>query len=169
MILAENPEHAVPGHTRPLIGGQETTEVLKNYRDGIHHIFKATIEGINKGMTPDELVHSVKLPPELASKDYLREYYGNIQWGIRAIFDGYLGWFDGNPTNLFSLPPAEEAAKMVELAGGTDALISNAQKALKNGEVQWCAQLCDHLIALNPKSTDAMLLKAEALRTKAGK
>lgn len=163
MMLAEGPEHAVPGHTLPLIGKKETTEVLKTYRDAIQYIFQATIEGINKGMTPDELVHSVKLPLELASKDYLREFYGNVEWGVRAIFDGYLGWFDGNPTNLFSLPPAEEAAKMAQLAGGADALASHARKALENGEVQWCAQLCDHLIALNPDSNDAKFLKADAL------
>ncbi len=90
-------------------------------------------------MTPDELAHSVTLPPELASKDCLREFYGNVQWGVRAIFDGYLKWFDGNPTNLFSLPPAEEAANMVRLVGGFDALTSHARKALKNGESQWCA------------------------------
>jgi uncharacterized sulfatase len=163
MMLAEEPEHAVPGHTLPLIGKKETTEVLKTYRDAIQYIFQATIEGINKGMTPDELVHSVKLPLELASKDYLREFYGNVEWGVRAIFDGYLGWFDGNPTNLFSLAPREEAAKMAQLAGGVGALALHAHKALENGEAQWCAQLCDHLIALNPNSNDAKLLKADAL------
>jgi uncharacterized sulfatase len=163
MMLAQGPEHAVGGHTLPLIGKKETTEVLASYRDAIKHVFDATIEGINKGMTPDELVHHVKLPPELASRDHLREFYGNVQWGVRAIFNGYLGWFDGNPTNLFSLPPAEEAAKMARLAGGTGALASHARKALENGEAQWCAQLCDHLIALNPDAKDAKRLKADAL------
>jgi uncharacterized sulfatase len=163
MMLAEEPEHAIPGHTLPLIGKKQTTEVLKDYRDGVQHIFETTIEGINRGMTPDELVHYVKLPPNLASKDYLREFYGNIEWGVRAIFNGYLGWFDGNPTTLFSLPPEEEAAKMAKLAGGAHALFSHGRKALENGEAQWCAQLCDHLIALNPDSKDAKILKADAL------
>ena len=74
-----------------------------------------------------------------------------------------MGWFDGNPTNLFSLPPREEAAKMARLAGGADVLARQARKALENGEAQWCAQLCDHLIALNPDASEAKLLKADAL------
>ena len=52
---------------------------------------------------------------------------------------------------------------MARLAGGADALMSSAEKAMKNGEAQWCAQLCDHLIALNPESAQPKLLKAEAL------
>ena len=163
MMLAEEPEHAVPGHTLPLVGKKETVEVLTNYRDAIQYVFETTIAGINRGMTPDELVHTVKLPPELATEDHLLEFYGNVEWGIRAIFTGYLGWFDGNPTNLFSLPPAEEAAKMARLAGGVDALATQAQEALDNGEAQWCAQLCDHLIALDSDSSEAKLLKARAL------
>ena len=163
MMLAEGPDHAIPGHTPPVIGRKQTTEILTSYRDAIQYVFDATIEGMNKGMTPDELVHHVKLPPELASRDHLREFYGNIQWGVRAIFDGYMGWFDGNPTNLFSLPPRQEAAKMARLAGGADALARQAREALENGEAQWCAQLCDHLIALNPDAGEPRLLKADAL------
>jgi len=169
MMLAEKPLHAVPGHTLPLIGEKQTTEVLTNYRDAIRYVFDATIEGINRGMTPDELVHHVKLPPELASKDYLREFYGNVEWGVRAIFSGTMGWFDGNPTHLFCLPPAEEAKRMAELAGGEKQLASRARQALNDGDAQWCSQLCDHLIALSPKAKEPKLLKAQALESLADK
>lgn len=163
MMLAENPEHAVPGHTLPLLGREETHAVMEDYRDAIQFVFDATIEGMNAGMTPDELVHSIELPPEFASQDHLGEFYGNIEWGIRAIFDGYLGWFDGNPTNLFSLAPEDEARKMAELAGGVDALHTHAKNALEEGEAQWCARLCDFLIALNPDAKEPKQLKADAL------
>ena len=86
MMLTEKPEHAVPGHTRPLVGKKETTETLKNYRDGIEYIFNETIKGINKGMTPDELVHSVKLPQKLASKDYLLEFLRQYPVGNQGNF-----------------------------------------------------------------------------------
>jgi len=162
-MLQENPDRLVPGHTRPVLEKGLVIEMLTNYRDAIRFVFNKTIEGMNKGMTPDELVDYVKLPQEYADKDCLREYYGNVEWAVRSIFAGTLGWFDGNPTTLFSLPPAEEAAKMADLAGGADALATQARKALANGEAQWCAQLCDHLIALSPESGEAKLLKAEAL------
>lgn len=168
MMIAEKPAHAVPGHTQPIIGEERTVEVLTNYRDAIKHVFDKTIEGINRGMTPDQLVDYVDLPDHMKELDYLREYYGNIEWGVRAIFSGYLGWFDGNPTNLFSLPPQEEAKKMAELAGGADTLRKAAEKALKGNDAQWCAQLCDHLLALNPTDQPVRAMKADALELLAG-
>lgn len=163
MMLKEKPDKLVPGHTRPITDKALVIEMLTVYRDAIRFVFDRTIEGMNKGMTPDELVDFVKLPQKYADKDYLKEYYGNVEWAVRSIFSGTLGWFDGNPTNLFSLPPAEEAARMADLAGGVDQLAEQARKAYSNGEAQWCAQLCDHLIALRPDSKDARLLKADAL------
>ncbi|MCM8540468.1 MAG: alkyl/aryl-sulfatase [Lentisphaeraceae bacterium] len=165
MMIEEKPVHAIPGHTKPIIGEKNTSEVLANYRDAVKYIFDKTIEGINKGLTPDQLVGSVDLPEHLKSLDYLKEYYGNIQWGIRSIFSGYMGWFDGNPTNLFSIPPKEEAKRMVKLSGGEAALRNAAKKALEENDAQWSAQLCDHLLALSPKDQSLRNLKAEALET----
>jgi len=163
LMLKEKPAHAVPGHTQPIIGEEKTTEVLTNYRNAIKHVFDKTVEGINKGMTPDELVDYARLPEEYAELDYLREYYGNVEWGVRAIFTGYLGWFDGNPTNLFSLPPAEEAQRMIKLAGGEAAYRKAASDALAEKDAQWCAELCDHLLALDRDDQDVRNLKADAL------
>ena len=104
-MLKERPAHLVGGHTRPISGEAAVREVLSNYRDGIRSIFDQTIAGMNQGLTPDQLVEVVKLPSHLAELDYLREYYGNIEWSVRSIFNGYFGWFDGNPSNLFPLSP----------------------------------------------------------------
>jgi uncharacterized sulfatase len=162
-MLNEGAEFLVPGHTRPIIGKATVAEALTDYRDAIRFVFDKTIEGMNKGLTPDELVDYVKLPARLAEKDYLREYYGNVEWAVRAIFGGYLGWFDGNPSNLFPLSPGEEAQHIVQLAGGVDALLAQARTALRNGDAQWAAQLCDYLLALQPDAVEPKLLKAEAL------
>lgn len=162
-MLQEGAEALVAGHTRPIMGAENVKQALTDYRDAIRFVFDKTIEGMNKGLTPDELVDYVKLPENLAEKDYLREYYGNVEWAVRAIFQGYLGWFDGNPTNLFSLSPKDEAERMAKLAGGEGALLENAQTALKEGDAQWAAQLSDHLIALDPQAGEPKLLKADAL------
>ncbi|MHC4106158.1 MAG: MBL fold metallo-hydrolase, partial [Planctomycetota bacterium] len=111
-MLQEKPEFLVPGHTRPVIGKEKIAEMLMDYRDAIRFVFNKTIEGMNKGMTPDELVDYVKLPERFVDKDYLREYYGNMQWAVRQIFNAHLGWFDGNPSNLFPLNPREEALRL---------------------------------------------------------
>jgi len=162
-MLKENPDKLVPGHTRPITDKELVTEMLTNYRDAIRFVFNKTIEGMNKGMTPDELVDYVKLPRKYADKDYLKEYYGNIEWAVRSAFAGTLGWFDGNPTTLFSLPPQEEAERMVALAGSKAKLQDAASQALAGKDYQWTAQICDHLIALNPSAAKPKLMKAAAL------
>lgn len=162
-MLREGPEFLIPGHTRPISGKEKIAEVLTNYRDAIRFVFDKTIEGMNKGLVPDELVDYVKLSARFADKDYLREYYGNVEWAVRSIFAGHLGWFDGNPTNLFSLSPREKARRIADLAGGRDALLKSAQKALASKDYQWAAELADHLIALSPKVAEPKKLKADAL------
>lgn len=163
MMLKEGAACLVPGHTRPIIGQAAVAEALADYRDAIRFVFDKTIEGMNQGMTPDELVGYVKLPARLADKDDLREYYGNVQWAVRAIFDGYLGWFDGNPSHLFPLAPKAEAQRIAKLAGGDAALLDQARQALKSGDAQWAAQLCDYLLALDPSARAPKLIKAGAL------
>ena len=133
----------VPGHTLPVIGETETQKVLTDYRDAVQFVHDKTVEGVNKGLTPDQLVEYVELPEHLAGKDYLQPFYGNVEFGVRSIFNFYLGWFDGNPTNLFRLTRKEEALRMAKLAGGEDKLMQAAQEALKSGDPQWAAQLAD--------------------------
>nr|WP_232103036.1 alkyl/aryl-sulfatase [Gimesia maris] len=162
--LADNDAAAlVGGHTRPILGASKVKQVLKDYHDAVQFIHDKTVEGMNKGMTPDELVEYVQLPENLASKDYLQPFYGHPEWGGRSVFNGYLGWFDGNPTNLFRLSPKSEAERVAKLAGGTDKLLASAHDALAADDNQWAAQLADHLLAIEPGNPTAMQIKADAL------
>ncbi len=162
-MLDLEPEYLISGHARPIAGRDHVRTVLENYRSAMMFVLDETLDGMNRGLTPDELAGSIQLPPTLASLPYLREFYGVIPWAVRSIYGGYVGWFDGNPTNLFPLPPVEEANRMVALAGSEEALMSAAQSALEAGDFQWACQLVDHLLALDPGSVAARALKAEAL------
>ena len=138
-------------------------EALDVYSRGLWHVYNATIEGMNVGKTPDELVHEVRLPDDLADHPLLREYYGNVAWSVRAIFNGVLGWFDGNPTTLNPLDPADRARRIAGLAGGAGVLAERARAALAGGEAQWAAELCDMVLALNVRRAEVTALKADAL------
>lgn len=162
-MLNEGPNFLVPGHTRPVIGKEKIAEVLTDYRDAIRYVFNKTIEGMNKGLSPDELVEYVQLPQRFKDKDHLRSYYGDPEWAVRSIFSYYLGWFDGNPSNLFPLSPVEEAKRIAKLAGGDEALLKQAEEAFANQDYQWAAQLCDYLISLDANNKIPKLLKADAL------
>lgn len=162
-LIEERAVALVAGHTRPIIGEKQVNQTLINYRDAIRFLFDKTVEGINKGMTPNQLVDYVKLPDKYLKLDYLRPYYGNPEWAIRAIFSGYLGWFDGNATNLFPLSDKKEAERVAKMVGGQEKLVELVAKAIKEQDYQWAAQLSDYLLALNPNNKSALLYKADAL------
>ncbi|MCE2532166.1 MAG: alkyl/aryl-sulfatase [Acidimicrobiia bacterium] len=162
-IRALEPAHLVLGHTLPISGAGAVDEALGVYSRALWHVYNATIEGMNAGRTPDELVLEVRLPEDLAEHPLLREYYGAVAWSVRAIFDGVLGWFDGNPTTLNPLYPAKRAERIAALAGGADILLEQARDALAAGEAQWAAELCDMLLAIDFRRDDVTALKADAL------
>lgn len=162
-LAAYDAEAIVGGHTNPITGAIEVKQVLTDYHAAVQFIHDKTVEGINKGLTPDELVEYVQLPEDLASKDYLQPFYGHPEWGVRSVFNGYLGWFDGNPSNLFRLTPKDEADRLSKLLGGPDKLLDAARAALAADDNQWAAQLADHLCAIDADDKNAKHIKADAL------
>ena len=158
-------EYLVPHHTRPITGADNIFETLTHYRDAIQFVHDQTIRLMNQGLPPLEIVQRVKLPPHLARQPYLHEYYGTVTWSVRAIFDGYLGWFGGNATDLFPLSPDERARRFADLAGGEQKLIEHARQAVARKDYQWALELSDQLLQINPASEAYRKLKAEALRS----
>ncbi|MFR9651869.1 MAG: alkyl/aryl-sulfatase [Rikenellaceae bacterium] len=162
-ILSYDAAAMAQGHTRPIVGEDAVRKAVTDMRDAIRYTFDKTIEGMNRGLTPDELVEYAALPERLANEPYLTQFYGRQEWAIRNIFNGYMGWFDGNPTTLRPLSPREEARRFAELAGGVKKVESAARKALKSGDYQWAAELSDRLISLDPESRVYRHIKADAL------
>ena len=158
-------EYLVPHHTRPITGAEKIYETLTNYRDAIQYVHDQTIRLMNKGLSPLEIVERVNLPPHLARQPYLHEYYGTVSWSVRAIFDGYLGWFGGNATDLFPLSPHERANRFVDLAGSEQRLLEHARQAVAKKDYQWALELSDQLLQINPDLEVVRELKAEALKS----
>jgi alkyl sulfatase BDS1-like metallo-beta-lactamase superfamily hydrolase len=103
------------------------------------------------------------LPPSLAKEWYTRDYYGTLNHNAKAVYQRYLGWFDGNPANLHPHPPEAAGQRYVDLAGGADALIAKAQAAFDKGDYRWVAELVNHLVFADPLRRDARELQARAL------
>jgi len=163
-LMAFEPEVLAPGHTKAVTGADTIRETLTDYRDAIRHIIAETRRGMDAGKTVDELAHSVKLPPELTGKPYLREYYGRVDFAVRAYFVGTMGWFDGNPTSLSPLSPTDEANRFIELAGGPEAVMTAIEKARKEEDHQWALQLIDRLIHTGHGGENTRAIKADLLR-----
>jgi alkyl sulfatase BDS1-like metallo-beta-lactamase superfamily hydrolase len=163
MMRSLKAEYLVPGHSRPVTGASEIDAILRDYSHAIRYVHDQTIRGINRGLFPDELVQAVKLPKHLAEKPYLKEYYGRVSWSVRSIFNGYLGWFSGNETELNPLPPGERAKKIAELAGGEKALLEKAEDAFNRKSYQWVLELTDYLLLMEPGLKGARELKSASL------
>jgi len=164
-----NADYLIPSHTRPIIGRERILRTLTDYRDAIQFVHDQTIRGMNRGLTPNELVERVKLPGRLAEKPYLKEYYGSVALSVRGIFDNYLGWFSGNPTDLRPLDPYQKALHLASLAGGAENLMDNAKKAVSQGDYQWALFLTEQLTRLMPQDKDVKQLRALVLRRLASK
>ncbi len=162
-MRALRPEFVIPSHTRPLAGAAHIYATLTLYRDGITYIHDQTVRWINRGLTPDEIVARLRLPPHLAQAPFLQEFYGTAAWSIRTVFDGNLGWFDGNPSSLNPLNPQAQAQRMAELAGGADQLRAQLLKAVEQGQFQWALNLSDHALRLDPDDAAARAARVTAL------
>ena len=164
-ILRQFPaKYMIPSHGRPTSGREVIAETLTAYRDGIQYVYDQTLRNMNTGMTPDELVEIVKLPPHLVDHPWLGDFYGGVPHTVRQIYVGELGWFEGDPTFLDPVRYDEASKRYVDLMGGRSNVMKAAQKAADQGDYQWAAELTTHLVRADKNDMDARLLKAEALR-----
>lgn len=156
-------EALLPGHTQPIIGQAAVQEVLGTYRGAIESILLQTLDCIEQGLSEWETVAKVKLPPEYQDKPYLGEFYGTVQWSVRAVYNGYLGWFDGNPTNLERLPANVYNSKLLALIGDDAKVLAEIEAALAQDDPQLALELSDLLLTAGHSTAQASAYKREAL------
>ena len=155
------PEYLFPSHTKPL-RGPEVDETLTIYRDAIQFVHDQTIRLMNEGYYPDQIIEMIELPEEIADSPFLKEFYGTVRWSVKSIYNGYLGWFNGNIADLDPLTRKEEAERLATMVGGSEELYFKLQDAISNNDMQWALQLSDHLFALEFKTKEVKALRAIA-------
>ena len=117
----------------------------------------------NHGETMVEIAEQLDLPPELGDRWCNRSYYGSINHNAKAVYNLYLGWFDGNPSTLHPLPPVESSIRYVEYMGGADAVVGRARGDVESGDYRWAAQVLNHVVFADPTHTEARELLAQVL------
>ena len=148
MMLTYDAEYLLPGHTRPIVGAESVREVLGNYRAAIETVLVQTLDCLNKGFSLDEAVAAVKLPEDLAALPYLGEHYGSVEWSVRAIYQGYAGWFDGQVANIHPLSLSERAGELVPALGGVSKVTDLIETAQAEGKWQWALELCEMVLCV---------------------
>ncbi|WP_250461000.1 alkyl/aryl-sulfatase [Microbulbifer litoralis] len=150
-------------HHWPTWGNENVVEHLKKQRDLYKYLNDQTLRYANHGYNMVETAEMMELPPELADYWANRGYYGSVNHDTRAVWNYYLGFFDGNPARLYPLPPAEAGKKYVEYMGGADNLLKQAKKDYDAGNYRWVAQVLDNLVSAQPDNKAARNLLADAL------
>ena len=149
-------------HTWPVWGNQHINDYIGKYRDTIKYIHDQTLNMANQGYTMNEIGNMIQLPPTLANNWASRGYYGSVSHDARAVYNFYLGYFDGNPANLDPYGQTDMGKRYVKALGGAKQTIELAQEAYDKGDYRWTSELLKHVISAEPDNQAAKNLQANA-------
>lgn len=138
-------------HHWPRFGNAEIKDYIGKQRDTYKYLHDQTVRMMNTGLTPDEIAENLVLPDSLGGEWYNRGFYGSLSHNSKAVYDKYMGWYNGNPADLNRHIPTERAKRYVAAIGGTDAVMNVAGKAFDDGDYRWTAELLQHLVFAEPK------------------
>lgn len=162
-LFGSDTETLFTSHNWPRWGHEEVIEFLVNQRDLYKWMHDQSMRLANHGYVPTEIAEALELPEEFLANDHTRGYYGDLVHNSKAVYQRYLSWYDGNPSNLNRLPPVAAGKRYVELAGGADALLDNARRAFDAGDYRWVVELVNHLVFAEPGNAAARTLQADAM------
>jgi alkyl sulfatase BDS1-like metallo-beta-lactamase superfamily hydrolase len=158
-VLSWRPELVLPSHGMPIAGWENVERELTRYRDAIVAVHDAVVAGMNRGDSVFELMRSIELPEGLE----VGEGYGNLPWSVRGIYEGYVGWYDGQAASLYAVPRAAVSDDLVELAGGPESLAKRARTLIGAGAPLEALQLLDVALEASPTHRPSLELRLEVL------
>jgi alkyl sulfatase BDS1-like metallo-beta-lactamase superfamily hydrolase len=148
-------------HHWPTWGTANIIEFLTTQRDLYAYLHDQTLRLLNQGYTGPEIAEMIELPPALERSWHTHGYYGSVSHNVKAIYQRYLGWYDGNPARLWQHPPQEKARRYVEFMGGADEVVAKARRSFEAGDLRWAAEVLDHVVFTDPGHAEAKHLLAD--------
>ena len=145
-LFGAEAEVAFASHHWPTWGTERIVEFLSLQRDLYAYLHDQTLRMLNQGLVGAEIAERLQLPPALEAAWHTHGYYGSVSHNVKAIYQRYMGWYDGNPAHLWQHPPVEAAARYVEFMGGADAVVAKARASYDAGDLRWVAEVLDHVV-----------------------
>ncbi|MFD8688097.1 alkyl/aryl-sulfatase [Streptomyces sp. NPDC059651] len=145
-LFGDSMDVAFASHHWPTWGAGNVVEFLAVQRDLYAYMHDQTLRLLNAGLTGPEIAEEIELPPALENSWHARGYYGSLSHNVKAIYQRYLGWFDGNPAHLWEHPPVAAAVRYVECMGGADEVVGKAAKYVEQGDLRFAATLLNHVV-----------------------
>jgi alkyl sulfatase BDS1-like metallo-beta-lactamase superfamily hydrolase len=146
---------AFASHHWPTWGSANAIQYLSQQRDLYAYLHDQTLRMVNNGATGMEIAEEIQLPPHLESAWHAHGYYGSVSHNVKAIYQRYMGWFDGNPTSLWEHPPQAAATRYVDVIGGRQAVLDKARSYADAGDLRFAAELLKHAVFANPDDSAA--------------
>jgi alkyl sulfatase BDS1-like metallo-beta-lactamase superfamily hydrolase len=158
-VLALEPELLLPSHGEPIVGNKNIRTAMLRYRDAIQYVHDQTVLGMNQGRDVYSLMREITLPPALD----IGEAYGWVSWSVRGIYEGYMGWFDGEPVNMYAQSPQSIYKDLVKLSGGAGKVIDLAQQTLAAGDSVKALLLIEAALDAEPENQAVLAMRLEIL------
>ncbi|HEV7614765.1 MAG TPA: alkyl sulfatase dimerization domain-containing protein [Solirubrobacterales bacterium] len=162
-LFGEKSDVLFASHHWPRWGSERIVDYLKKQRDLYAYLHDQTLRLVNQGLTGHEIAEQIELPPSLAAEWHCRGYYGSVSHNVKAVYQRYMGWFDGNPAHLWEHPPTESAQRYVEYMGGAEEVLRRARQAFEQGDYRWVVEVVNHVVFAEPGNEEARELQADAL------
>lgn len=155
----------VSQHTWPVFGHARVVNYLSKQRDLYAWLHDQSLRLMNQGFKPVEIAETLRqtVPASLASEWFTRGYYGSVQRNAKAVYQEYMGWYDGNPATMDALSDADYGRKFVAYGGGAAAVLAHARADYAQGQYRWVAQAMSHVVQAEPDNADARNLEADAM------
>ncbi|UGT42863.1 MBL fold metallo-hydrolase [Nocardia yamanashiensis] len=164
-MFASDSDVAFASHHWPTWGTDNLIEFLSVQRDLYCYLHDQTLRLLNQGLTGTEIAEQIELSPGLEDSWCARGYYGSVSHNVKAIYQRYLGWFDGHPSSLWQHPPEAAAVRYVQAFGGIDTVIEKAAGFTRDGDLRFAAELLKHAVFAEPGNTAAKNALAEVYTT----
>ncbi|MEZ0356632.1 alkyl/aryl-sulfatase [Mycobacterium sp. SA01] len=161
--FADRADVVFASHHWPTWGQDNIVEFLSLQRDLYAYLHDQTLRQLNQGYTGIEIAETFQMPPALHNAWHAHGYYGSVSHNVKAVYQRYMGWFDGNPARLWAHPPEAIGPRYVEAMGGADRVVELARAAVDSGDYRWAATLLDHVIFTDENHAGARELYADTL------
>ena len=160
-LLPLGAEILLPSHGEPVLGAEKIKKTLTTYRDAILYVHDQTVSGMNAGKDVYTLMKEIHLPANLD----VGESYGKVSWSVRGIYEGYAGWFDGNPATMYAMPEKDIVGDLIALAGGPEKACGLAKGFLDKGELTKALRLTQGILALDAGNRNALKTQLTVYKT----
>ena len=124
---------------------------LERLYGAVDFVHRETLAGMNAGVDIYPLMQTINLPPELR----VGQGYGKVAWGVRTIWETYMGWFHlQSSTELYPVAASAAIDELVLLAGVEESG-ARARDLAAAGQLVESIYIAEAILRLQPDHVEA--------------